>query len=149
MPTSTVAVFNEPQAFEVALRQGCCAKLLVTGHGQFRAHLISIVLPQLRMLRATERLSRIAVVSVPPGSMLVILPMEPELSQAFRGAGIPHGEIITVTAGEPLYTRTFGPCVWGVISVSAKELVGYGKALVGRKFALPWHCHGNRVWLSG
>ena len=124
MPSSTLAVFSEQQAFEAALQQGCRIELLVTGQGQFRAQLISIALPRLRLLRAKEWLSRIAVVSAAPGSMLVILPTEPGQSQNFRGAGLLPGEIMTVTAGEQLHTWTVGPCGWGIISVSAKELVG-------------------------
>ena len=86
MPSSTIAVFSEPQAFEAALQQGCRVELFVTGHGQFRAELISIALPRLRLLQAKEWLSRIAVVSVTPGSMLVILPTEPEQSLRCGGA---------------------------------------------------------------
>jgi AraC-like DNA-binding protein len=137
MPSSTIAVFSEPQAFEAALQQGCRVELLVTGYGQFRAQLISIALPQLRLLQAKEWLSRIAVVSAAPGSMLVILPTESQQSQTFRGASLPAGEIMTVTEGERLQTWTVGPCGWGIISVSAKEFVRYGQALVGRNFTLP------------
>jgi AraC-like DNA-binding protein len=136
MASSTIAVFSEPQAFEAALQQGCRVELLVTERGQFRAQLISIALPRLRLLRVKERLSRIAVVSVAPGSMLVILPTEPGQSQTFRGASLPAGEIMTVTAGERLHTWTVGPCGWAIVSVPAKEFVKYGQALVGRNFAL-------------
>jgi AraC-like DNA-binding protein len=137
MPSSTIAVFSEPQAFEAALQQGCRVELLVTGHGQFRAQLISIALPRLRLLQAKEWLSRIAVVSAAPGSMLVLLSTETEQSQIFRGVSLLAGEIMTVTAGEQLHMWTVGPCRWGIISISAKEFVRYGQALVGRNFALP------------
>ena len=69
--------------------------------------------------------------------MLVILPTEPEQSRKFRGASLLAGEIMTVTAGERLHTWTVGTCGWGIISISDKELVSYGQALVGRNFALP------------
>ncbi len=136
MPSSTIAVFSEPQAFEAALQQGCRVELLVTGHGHFRAELISIALPRLRLLQAKEWLSRIAVVSVTPGSMLVILPTEPE--QSLRcGGGVLSDEIMTATAVERLHTWTVGSCGWGIISVSAKEFVSYGQAVAGRNFTLP------------
>ena len=64
MPASTIAVFNEPGAFEAGLQRGCSVDLLVTEQGQFRAELISIVLPRLRLLRGKEWLSRIASVFV-------------------------------------------------------------------------------------
>src|SRR5271167_3853056 len=137
MSSSTVAVFSEPQAFESALQQGCGVELLVTGQGQFRAQLISIALPRLRLLQAKEWLSRIAVVSVAPGSLLVIFPTEPEQSQRCAGASLSAGEIVTVTAGERLHMWTVGSCGWGIISVSAKEFVRYGQALIGRNFSLP------------
>jgi len=137
MPTTTIAVFSEPLAFETALGQTCGVELLITGHGKFRARLTSIALPRLRLLQVTEWLSRIAVVSAAPGSMLVILPTKPEASQKFDGASLLAGEIITVAPGEALHTWTVGSCGWGIISVSAREFAAYGKAMAGREFTLP------------
>ena len=136
MPASTIAVFNEPAAFEAALQQGCSVDLLVTEQGQFRAELISIALPRLRLLRGKEWLSRIATVLVAPRSLLIILPIEPEQPQACGGVTPGPGEIITATAGERLHLWTSGPCVWGIICVSAREFAGYGRAVVGRNFML-------------
>jgi hypothetical protein len=90
MPASTIAVFNEPAAFDAALQQGCSVDLLVTEQGQFRAELITIVLPRLRLLRGKEWLSRIATVLVAPRSLLIILPIEPEQPQACGGVTAPH-----------------------------------------------------------
>ena len=137
MPSSTIAAFNEPRAFEAALQQGCRVELLVTERGQFKAELITITLPRLRLLRARERLSRIAVVSVAHGSIVFIFQTEPERSHKFRGVGLSAAQMMTVTANERLHTWTAGLCSWGIICVPAKELIKYGQALVGRKFALP------------
>lgn len=51
MPASTIAVFNDPRTFEAAVQGGCSLELLVTGKGQFRAEVIGIMLPRLRLLR--------------------------------------------------------------------------------------------------
>lgn len=88
-------------------------ELLVTGQGRFQAEFVSIVLPWLRLLQGKERLARIAMISVAPGSVLVILPAEPEQPQIYSGANLAAGEILTVTAGERLHVRTRGPCGWG------------------------------------
>lgn len=137
MSSSAIAVFSEPQAFESALQQGCGVELLVTGCGQFRAQLISIVLPRLCLFQAEEWLSRIAVVSAAQGSMLVMLPTAPKQSHKSSGVSLLADEIMTVSGGERLHTWAVGSCDWGIISVSAKELAEYGQALVGRYFVLP------------
>ena len=136
MPASTIAICSDPRAFEAAVQRGCSMELFVTGNGQFRAELISIMLPQLRLLRGKEQLSRIAAVSVAPKSLLVILPIDPEQPQTCGGVRLGSGEIMTVTAGERLHLWTGGPCFWGIISVSAKEFASYGRAVVGRNFTL-------------
>ena len=75
-------------------------------------------------------------VLVAPRSLLIILPIEPEQPQACGGVTPGPGEIITATAGERLHLWTSGPCVWGIICVSAREFAGYGRAVVGRNFTL-------------
>ena len=136
MPASTIAICSDPRAFEAAVQRGCSIELFVTGKGQFRAEVISIMLPRLRLLRGKEQLSRIAAISVAPKSLLVILPIDPERPQTCGGVRLGAGEIMTATAGERLHLWTDGPCFWGIISVSAKEFASYGQAVVGRNFAL-------------
>jgi hypothetical protein len=65
-------------------------ELLVTGRGQFRAEVISIVRPRLRLLRGKERLSRNAAISVTPNSLLVIRPIEP--ARHVEGSGLVQGD---------------------------------------------------------
>jgi AraC-like DNA-binding protein len=136
MPASTIAICSDPRAFEAAVQRGCSIELFVTGKGQFRAEVIGIVLPRLRLLRGKEQLSRIAAVSVSPRSLLVILPIDTEQPQTCGGVRLGSREIMTATAGERLHLWTSGPCVWGIISVSAKEFASYGRAVVGRNFTL-------------
>ena len=136
MPSSSIAAFNDPLAFEAALQRGCSVEMLVTGQGRFRAELISIVLPRLRLLKGRERLSRSAVVSVSPASLLVLLQTESGHSQVCDGICLRADEIMTVSAGERLHLWTHGPCDWGIVSVSARELASYGQAFVGRNFSV-------------
>ncbi len=137
MPSSSIAVFSEPEAFESALRLGCYIELLVTGQGRFRAQLVGIALPRLRLLQAKESLARIAIVSVAPGSFLVIFPTEPKHPQTYGGTRLHAGEMMSVTAGERLHMWAVGSCGWGIISISVKELLMYGQAVAGRNFVLP------------
>jgi hypothetical protein len=136
MSTSTIAVFNDPRAFEAALQRGCTVDLLVTGQGRFQAEMVSIVLPQLGLLQARERLARIAAVSVAHGSMLIILPPEPGQPQTCGGVCLSADEIMIATPGERLHVWTRGPCNWGIISVSVKEFRRHGHAMIGRNFEL-------------
>jgi hypothetical protein len=43
---------------------------------------------------------------------------------------------MTVTAGERLHLWKGGPCIWGIISISARELISYGQAVISRNFRL-------------
>jgi hypothetical protein len=39
-----MSVFSEPENFQAALNRGGVARLLITGHGQFRARLTQVTL---------------------------------------------------------------------------------------------------------
>jgi hypothetical protein len=136
MPASTIAAFDDPRAFEAALQPELCAVALATEPGRFQAEFVSIALPRLSLLRGSERLSRISIMSVAPGTMPIILPTPPGHIQTYAGTMPAAGEIMTVTACERLHTWTRGPCRWAGISVSAAEFISYGRAVVGGDFRL-------------
>jgi hypothetical protein len=136
MPASTIAAFDDPWAFEAALQPGLCAEVLATEQGRFQAEFVSIALPRLSLLRGSGRLSRISIMSVAPGTMLIILPTRPGHILTYAGTMLAAGEVMTVTAGERLHTWTRGPCRWAAISVSAAEFITYGRAVIGRDFRL-------------
>ncbi len=50
------------------------------------------------------------------------------------GSRLQIGEIITLSPGEHLHTRTDAACRWGAIWMPVEELVEYGRALTGSAF---------------
>jgi hypothetical protein len=74
MPGSLTSVFSEPEDYEAALREWACRGLLVTGSGAFRARLTRIALHHLRLSAGEEHLSRIMLVTVRLGMILVACP---------------------------------------------------------------------------
>jgi hypothetical protein len=137
MPDSGTSVFSEAEEFAAALRAEGVVSLLVTGAGEFRARLTQLTLHHLRRSAAEERLSRIALVAVPTGMILVSLARGRASAPIWGGTRLGTDEVITLAAGQHLHMRTDGPCRWGSIWLSAAELASYGSALTGGPFAVP------------
>lgn len=137
MPRTFTSVFGEPDDFQGALREEGVVRLLVTGHGQFRARLTQIVLHRLRLAAGEEELSRIAFITVPADIVLVALPMGGRSSPIWGGIETRAGEIAALGPGERLHARSDGSCGWGAIQMPAQDLVQYGRALSGAEFVVP------------
>jgi hypothetical protein len=137
MPGSVTSAFTEAADFEATLREGGGVGLLVTGPGAFRARLTRIALLSLRLAAAEEHLSRILLVSVPPGMNLVALPGAGEPAPVLGGISMGPREIMTLGPGERLHMRSYGPYRWGGIWLPATELVRYGSVMTGTAFSLP------------
>jgi hypothetical protein len=137
MPGSVTSIFSEADDFAAALRNEGCLGLLVTGAGEFRAWLTSVTLHSLRLSAAEEHLSRIALVDVPAGMMLVTLAQGRAFAPFWGGLRLGTDEIITLGASQRLHMRTDGPCRWGSIWLPSAELSSYGSALTGVTFAVP------------
>jgi AraC-like DNA-binding protein len=143
MTATATTVFNAPHEFEAALQARGSFEVIVTGLGQFQAKLTQLLLPRLCLLHCTERLSRIAVASVPHDAVLVIVPYKQCINQAWGGFPMQADEIITVGPAERVHARTSGPCLWGAIWVSATELAQQGIEIAGPGFKFP---AGVRRW---
>jgi AraC family transcriptional regulator, ethanolamine operon transcriptional activator len=137
MPGSLTSVFSEPEDYEAALREWACPGLLVTGSGAFRARLTRIALHHLRLSAGEEHLSRIMLVAVPPGMILIALPGTGERAPVLGGISMGPRDIMTLGPGERLHLRSYGRYRWGAIWVPAVHLARYGGALTGTVFAVP------------
>src|SRR5579872_5205214 len=137
MPGSVTSVFSEPEDFGAALREEGWLGFLVTGHGHFRAQLTQIALQRIRISAADEQLSRVAFIAVPPGMISVSFPIGHGSLPFYGGARMQVGEIMILTPGKHLHTRTEGICRWGAVCIPVEELVDYGRALTGRPFGIP------------
>src|SRR5271167_3420786 len=78
VPQSITLFFTDPAHFLAAIpNDGTSRRLVITGHGRFRARLTWIALESLRLVAGGESLSRIAFVTVPDHMILVVLQREP------------------------------------------------------------------------
>ena len=134
MPGSVTSVFSEAEDFAAALRPEGFLSLAVIGGGEFRARLTRVTLHSLRLSAAEEHLSRVALVDVAAGMILVALARGAAFAPFWGGTRLGADEIITLGAGQRIHMRTNGPCRWGSIWLAAAELVRYGNALTGADF---------------
>ena len=146
MPAGFTTAFGCSDEFQAALPEAAGAELLPTGQGRFRAHLTCLPLPQGYLLSGEERVARIAFVSSRPESVLVALPPEPGQQQTWGGVDTGPGELITVGPGQRIHWRTYGHCHWQLITLSIADLVRFGRALIGPRFA---PLDGIRRWQPG
>jgi len=137
MTGSVTSAFSEPEDFEAALRADRYVTLLITGSGQFRARLTQVALHALRLSATEEQLSRIAFLTVPADTVLLMFPMDGAPLPACGGVMTRSDEIMTLSPGEQVHTRTDGVSHAGAIWLPAKALVRYGRALTGAPFAIP------------
>jgi len=136
MPGSVTSVFSEAEDFAAALRPEGFLSLAVIGGGEFRARLTRVTLHSLRLSAAEEHLSRVALVDVAAGMILVPLARGAAFAPFWGGTRLGADEIITLGAGQRIHMRTNGPCRWGSIWLAAAELVRYGNALTGADFGI-------------
>jgi AraC-like DNA-binding protein len=130
--------FTKPAHYVAALpNDGTSRRVLITGHGQFRARLTWIALDSLRVVAGEESLSRIAFVTVPDHMILVVLQREPYPAPIWGEIVMQPGEIVTFGPGSCAHARTNGPCRWATLLVPVRDLAHYGRVMVGKKFSMP------------
>jgi hypothetical protein len=137
MPGSVTSVFGEPDDFAAALRADGVVRLLVTGHGRFRARLTQVTLHGLRLSAGDECLPRIALVAIPADTVLVSLPIGSGPWPVWGGMEMLASEIVTLGPGQQVYARTDGPCRWDAIRLPCEDLAQYGHVLCGAEFLVP------------
>jgi AraC-like DNA-binding protein len=134
---------QNPNEFQIALRDGGEVDLVVPAAGDFAAHLSKISVPGMRLFACEERMSRIAFMSIATGLVRITLPPQPNGSLIWDGFAARPGEIVTHSGGLPFHERTDGPCRWSTVWLRAKDLADAGRATRGATFMLP---PGERRW---
>ena len=138
VPQSITLFFTEPAHFVTAIpNDGTSRRVLITGHGQFRARLTWIALHSLRLVAGEESLPRIAFVTVPDHMILIVLQCKPYPPPIWGELVMQAGEILTFGPGSSAHARTEGPCRWATLLVPVRDLVRYGRGMVGKKFGVP------------
>jgi AraC-like DNA-binding protein len=130
-------VFNEPEDFGASMGRDGCSSLLITAPGRFAARLTQVSLNQMRLTAADEELSRIAFVTPPQGTALILFSVRGAPAPVCGGIPLLEGEIIVVCDGGSFHARTHGSSHWNAIQLPAAELADYIAALTGRRFYAP------------
>jgi AraC-like DNA-binding protein len=137
MPISTISVFSEADDFQAALKDSGCFDLIANHRGKFRAHLTRITLYRMGINAGDERQARVAFLSIPPNSVRVTLPPEPDAALICSGLPVRADEIVTHSADYRFHERTEEPCCWGTIWARTNDLIISGHAMSGTAFTIP------------
>jgi AraC-like DNA-binding protein len=143
MTSSEISWCSEADEFKAALGEAGITEYLITDGGQFRARMTSLTLPHLRLSAVEEWLPRIAVVSLPPGSVRIVLPAGRSACAIYSGLKAEAGEIVTHIGTSAVHERLSGPCRWSDILLPVGYVARYGRVLAGTAFCLP---PGLRRW---
>jgi len=144
MMGSGISGFSDPDEFKAALVEAGITEYLVIGRGQFRARMISLALPHVRLSSVEEWLPRIAVVSPPPAIIRIVLPTGRSACAVYGGRKVEAGEIVTHFGAPAVHERLSGPCRWSDILLPASYVARYGRVLAGAAFSVPSGLHGWR-----
>jgi AraC-like DNA-binding protein len=115
---------------------GSSANFIVTGGGDFRARLTSLNLRDLRVVRGSENLPRIAHISLPPDRVIFSFPTS-AAPAIWNGFGLRFGDILFRGRGERTHQWTAGHSQWGLISLPPEQLAASYKALTISEITLP------------
>lgn len=126
-----------PDEFQAALSSEGSVSLFTTTCGQFRARVTRVELHRLRLSAIDEHLPRIGFLAVPTDMVLVSFPIGDQPGPMWGGIRPSRSEFITFGPGHRVHMRTQGPCRWGAIWFSARELAGYFHDLTEVALAIP------------
>ncbi len=105
--------------------------LVLTGHGDFKARLTWVKLPQLHLLRSRESVQRIAYVSLAPVRTFVSFPLASPSSFVWNGVELGAGDIVLHSCGERSHQWTNGQSQWALVSFPLGQLPYYCRVLAG------------------
>jgi AraC-like DNA-binding protein len=135
MAESGTATFANRDDYQASIGDAS-VNLVVTGSGDFNARLTWLHLRHFHVLRACERLPRIALISL-SSQVFVSFPASEGSPLTYCGLGLQFGDVVFHSRGERTHQRTSGESQWGLISLPPEQLAACGKALTGLKITSP------------
>jgi AraC-like DNA-binding protein len=116
---------------------GASINLVVTGPGDFKAHLTWVKLRRLRLIRCRENVPHIAFVRLAQGQVFVTFPTHHDPAPIWSGAKMRSGGIVLHSLGERIHRQTSGESRWGFISLAPDHLAAHSRALSGVDLIIP------------
>jgi AraC-like DNA-binding protein len=135
MTGSGTALYDDPDGYQVGI-EGAAIRIVVTGGGDFKARLTWLSLRRLYACCGSEKLSRIAYVSLAPERVFVSFPINRSCSM-YDGVKLQPGDVVFHGTGERLYHSTVGSCQWGLVSLPPEQLAASARALTGKEIFPP------------
>jgi AraC-like DNA-binding protein len=136
MTESGTATFTDPDDYRAGIG-GANVSLVLTGRGDFRARLTWLKLRHLHLFRGREIMPRIAYVSLSSARSFVSFPLNSATLPTWSGIQLRLGDIVFHSRGERAHQWTKGASQWGLVSLPARQLAVYGKALTERELISP------------
>jgi AraC-like DNA-binding protein len=121
--------FTDPGDYRVGLN-GASLNVVLTGRGDFRAHVTWVELRQMRLARIRETVSRIAFLSLAPELVFVTFPTHHDPPAIWSGVKLRLGDVVFHSLGDRMHQRMSGAGRWGLLSLSPETLAAYGRALL-------------------
>ncbi|MBI2738851.1 MAG: AraC family transcriptional regulator [Rhodospirillales bacterium] len=128
--------FTDPDDFRAGL-PGPDFDLVLTGSERFKARLTWLRTAELCVMEIVERASRIAFLSLPPGSILVSFPLSGDPPMVWNGEALRPGQLVLHGASDEFHQRIAGAARWGMAWLSRSTLLTHGRALLGADLVLP------------
>jgi len=135
MPSSRIPVFDDPDAYQAAVRAARDVRVMPRTKSRFNAELIQIDLHLLWMQHFRESLPRIAKALGDVDWVGIVFPFE---GSGFRHRGIDSsgGEIV-VEDLDAAHFLSLAPGHMGAMSLTPKDLAATSRALGGRELVPP------------
>src|SRR3984893_12005303 len=145
MADSAVLTFTDPDAYHANIRRTQVVEGVVTARGEYRSELTRTDLHRLWMQRGDETLARVLNFA-PAGERVPILFATDQRQAAmyFSGLELSPDEIIVIGFGAASHHRSSSACRWGAISLTLEDLVGAGRAIIGRELTASPFTHRIR-----
>ena len=130
MPTSAVARFTDPYAYQAAIA-AAEARVFSVAPGPFRAALTTVELGGLCVQHGSENLARSIVLRAEPGTCQLFFLRSCAPAMLHNGAALFPGEIAVLESGSLNYQRSSAACDWGKLSLASGDLAAIHAAVLG------------------
>jgi AraC-like DNA-binding protein len=135
MPGGGSSIFTDADGYQASF-QGML-DLVTLRPREFRARLIWVDLPSLRLLRAQEDVPRVAYVTLPAGDVFVTFATRPDLPLLVDGSELKFGDVMLHSRGDRLHQRTIAAGHWASIALSPTSLMSFGRTIAGQEVVAP------------
>jgi AraC-like DNA-binding protein len=127
---------TDPEEYRTRLPRASI-NLVLTSPGDFKVRLTWVTLRGLTLIRIEEKLPRVAFLKLAPGLLFLTFPIRNQLPTLWGGVEILPREVVLHSIGDRIHQRTFGPCHWGLISLTPKYLATYSRAIAHLELSPP------------